>query len=142
MVLLRRESVVRVLLEDFKRFVLRGNVLDLAVALILGLAFGTIVTAFTDGVLMAFVAAVFGEPNFDSLTWTVGDGVIRYGALVTAVINFVVIAFALFVIIKVFEQLQSRRRRGGEPVDEAELSDEALLLMEIRDLLRAQRDQA
>jgi large conductance mechanosensitive channel len=122
---------VRDLLDEFKAFITRGNVVDLAVAVILGVAFGAVVASFTDDVLMAIIGAIVGEPDFDELTFGIGDGVVRYGEFLTAVVNFLVIALALFFIIKVLNQLI--RRRQAEP------SDEVKLLTEIRDELRARR---
>lgn len=128
------------MLQEFKRFILRGNVLDLAVAVILGVAFGAVVTTFADGILMNLVAAVFGQPSFDSITVDVGDGRLLVGAFLTALVNFLTIAFALFAIIKAFEQLQRRRRSGTDAEEDSPApSDEALILAEIRDLLRTQR---
>ncbi|MDQ4096868.1 MAG: large conductance mechanosensitive channel protein MscL [Actinomycetota bacterium] len=122
------------LVDEFKAFILRGNVLDLAVAVIIGIAFGAVVDAFTDGILMAFVAAIFGEPNFDNITIHLGDGRILIGAFLTAVVNFLIIALALFLVIKAAARLMPRK---PEPAEEAPVpSDEALLLTEIRDLLR------
>jgi large conductance mechanosensitive channel len=123
---------VRDLLDEFKAFVLRGNVVDLAVAVILGIAFGTVVTSFTDDVLMAIIGAIVGEPNFDELTFDIGDGVVRYGEFLTAVVNFLLIALSLFFIIRMLNQF-IRHRRESEP------SDEVRLLTEIRDELRARR---
>jgi large conductance mechanosensitive channel len=121
--------------DEFKAFILRGNVLDLAVAVIIGVAFGAVVEAFTDGILMALVAALFGEPNFDDITVHLGDGRILIGAFLTALVNFLLIALALFLVIKMAARLMPRK---PEPADEAPVpSDEALLLTEIRDLLRA-----
>ena len=128
------------MLQEFKKFILRGNVLDLAVAVIIGAAFGVVVLAFTNGILMNLIAAVFGQPSFDSIVIDVGDGQLLVGAFLTAVVNFVVIAFVLFLVIKAFEQMQSRRRPGASPEEDTPApSDEALLLAEIRDLLRSQR---
>ncbi|MCU1456773.1 MAG: large conductance mechanosensitive channel protein [Actinomycetia bacterium] len=120
-------------LADFRKFVLRGNVLDLAVAVILGAAFGLVVQSFTNDVLMNFIAAIFGKANFDAVTFNVGDGTIYIGRFITAVINFVIIAFVLFLIIRAFEKLQSLRGRTPE---EAAVSAEIQLLTEIRDELR------
>ncbi len=126
---------VRGVVNEFKAFILRGNVLDLAVAVIIGVAFGAVVEAFTDGVLMALIAAIVGEPNFDDITIHLGDGRILIGAFVTALVNFLLIALALFLVIKAAARLVPRK---PEPADEAPVpSDEALLLTEIRDLLRA-----
>ena len=125
------------LVEEFKQFIMRGNVLDLAVAVIIGVAFGEVVSAFSNGVLMNLIAAVFGQANFNSLVLDIGDGDILYGLFLTALVNFVVIAFALFLIVKAISTLQ--RQRSAEPAEDSPApSDETLLLTEIRDLLRAQ----
>ncbi|HEX2023230.1 MAG TPA: large conductance mechanosensitive channel protein MscL [Acidimicrobiales bacterium] len=122
-------------MSEFKAFILRGNVLDLAVAVIIGVAFGAVVEAFTDGILMALVAAIVGEPNFDDVIVHLGDGRILIGAFLTAFVNFLLIALALFLVIKAAARLMPAK---PEPADEAPVpSDEALLLTEIRDLLRA-----
>jgi large conductance mechanosensitive channel len=121
--------------QDFKKFVMRGNVLDLAVAVIIGLAFNAVVNSLVNDVIMQIVAAIVGKPNFDNLTFTINGGIIYYGRFITAVINFLIIAATLFVIIKAFEEMQKRRRGAGADVDE-EKSDEVVLLGEIRDLLR------
>ena len=123
------------MLKDFRAFVLRGNVLDLAVAVVIGVAFNAVVSSLVNDVIMQVIAAIFGKPNFDTLTFTIGDGIIYYGRFLTALINFLIIAATLFVIIRAFEELQKRRKASGE-VDEDELSDEVVLLGEIRDLLR------
>ncbi len=126
---------VKGVVDEFKAFILRGNVLDLAVAVIIGVAFGAVVEAFTDGILMALIAAIFGEPNFDDITVHLGDGRILIGAFLTALVNFVLIALALFLVIKAAARLMPRK---PEPTEETPVpSDEALLLTEIRDLLRA-----
>lgn len=131
---------MRELWNDFKQFIMRGNVLDLAVAVVVGVAFTAVVQSFATDVLMAFVGAIFGEPNFDNLDWKVGDGVVRYGAFVTQLVNFLIVAFAVFVVVKTFERLQSLRGRGAAPAAETTApSDEAVLLAEIRDLLQARR---
>ena len=124
------------LVQEFKQFIMRGNVLDLAVAVIIGAAFGAVVTAFTNGVLMNLIGAIFGQPSFDSLVLDIGDGNILYGAFLTALVNFLLIAFALFMIIKAISAMQ--RKRADEPEEGPAPTDEALLLTEIRDLLRAQ----
>lgn len=123
------------LVKDFRDFVMRGNVLDLAVAVIIGVAFNAVVNSLVNDVLMQIVAAVFGQPNFDDLLFTINDGQIYYGRFLTAVVNFLIIAATLFVIIKAFEEMQKRRRRQGKDVAE-DKSDEVVLLSEIRDLLR------
>ena len=114
---------------------MRGNVLDLAVAVVIGVAFNAVVNSLVDDVLMQIIAAIVGEPNFDDLTFTLGEGIIYYGRFLTALINFLIIAATLFMIIKAFEEMQKRRKVAGEDVAE-DKSDEVVLLGEIRDLLR------
>ncbi len=123
------------MLEDFRKFIVRGNVLDLAVAVVIGVAFNAVVNSLVNDVIMQVIAAIFGEANFDELNFTLNDGIIYYGRFLTALVNFLIIAATLFVIIKAFEEMQKRRRHAGEDVDE-EKSDEVVLLSEIRDLLR------
>ncbi len=121
------------MIQEFKDFVNRGNVLDLAVAVVLGAAFGAVVTSFVDDVLMQVIAAIGGQPDFSSLTVDIGDGVIRYGAFINAVISFVFIAFGVFLVVKAVNRL--RREKDEEPAGPSE----AELLTQIRDLLQEQR---
>ncbi len=125
------------MIQEFKAFIMRGNIVDLAVAVIIGGAFGLVVTAFTDGVLMAFVAAIFGKPNFDAVTFSVGDGEIMIGSFLTALVNFLIVAFVLFMVLKAMTAATTLRSKGNEDVVEETPapSDEAILLTEIRDLL-------
>jgi large conductance mechanosensitive channel len=94
------------MLREFKEFVLKGNLLELAVAFVLGLAFAAVVNAFIAGIILPFIAAIVGKPNFDALTFTVGDGVIQYGTFLTALINFLLIALVLFFIIRAYNRLR------------------------------------
>jgi large conductance mechanosensitive channel len=121
--------------EDFRKFVMRGNVLDLAVAVVIGVAFNAVVNSLVNDVIMQVIAAIVGKPNFNDLTFTVNGGIIYYGRFLTALVNFLIIAATLFVIIKAFEELQKRRQAEGEDTAE-DKSDEVVLLGEIRDLLR------
>ena len=88
------------MIRDFKEFALKGNLLELAVAFILGVAFSAVVTSFIEDVLMNLVAAVVGKPDFSGLTFKLGDGVIRYGAFLTALVTFLLIALVLFLLVK------------------------------------------
>ena len=124
--------------KEFKEFISRGNVVDLAVGVVLGIAFGAIVTALVEGVITPLIGALF---DFDFSGWSssLNGNEILWGAVVDAVINFLLVAGAIFFfIVKPMNVLAARRRRGEEPVTEEELSDEAVLLTEIRDLLRQQ----
>ena len=121
-------------MSDFRKFVMRGNVLDLAVAVVIGIAFNAVVNSLVNDVIMQIIAAIVGKPNFDDLTFTIGDGIIYYGRFLTALINFLIIAATLFVIIRAFEELQKRRKGTDEELEEA--PEDIVLLSEIRDLLR------
>src|SRR6187431_1419585 len=94
------------LLKDFREFVMRGNVLDLAVAVVLGIAFNAVVNSLVNDVIMQVIAAIVGKPDFNALTFTIGEGVIFYGRFLTALVNFLIIAATLFVIIRSFEELE------------------------------------
>ena len=93
------------MLKEFKEFALKGNLLELAVAFVLGLAFAAVVTSFVDDIIMQLVAAIAGKPDFSDLTFSIGDGVIRYGSFLTAVVTFLIIAWVLFLIVKAVQQL-------------------------------------
>jgi large conductance mechanosensitive channel len=138
---------VRQFVRDFRKFILRGNVIDLAVAVVVGAAFNAVVQSFANDVLMGFVGAIFGKPNFSNLelhlrgcTGTgrdqVCNGTVAYGAFLTTLLNFLIIALAVFVVIKTFEKLQSLRVLE-EPEPEV-LTRSEELLTEIRDSLRQQ----
>jgi large conductance mechanosensitive channel len=131
-------ALVSDVFKEFKDFISRGNVVDLAVAVIIGLAFTAIVTAIVSGLITPLIAMIFGT-DFREMTFTVNDSVFRYGIVIDAIIYFLLVsAVVFFLVVKPLNMLAERRRRGEEPVDETELSDEAVLLAEIRDLLSAQ----
>lgn len=119
------------MLQEFKEFALKGNVLEVAVGLTLALAFTGVVNALIHGVLMPIVAALFGEPNFDSITIGVGDrGEILIGSLIAAVVNFLLIAWVLFLVVKAANRLRT-------PAPEVEAGPtEVELLTQIRDSLQ------
>ena len=131
------------MIEDFRKFLFRGNIVDLAVAVILGTAFAAVVKAFTDGVVNPLIGLIAGQ-NFDTLTITLADGsdtdpgvVISYGFVITAAINFLLVAAVVFFLVVKPMQAIAARRAGGEPADDTPApSDEAMLLTEIRDLLQ------
>lgn len=122
------------MLKEFREFISRGNVVDLAVAVVVGAAFGAVVTSFTNDILMQIIAVFGGTPDFSSLVLTIGDTPIRYGAFLTALASFLIIAFAVFLVVKALNAAQSRFSRD-EAEEEAEPT-EVELLGEIRDLLR------
>ena len=123
--------------KEFRNFLFRGNLLDLAAAVILGTAFSRVVTALVEGVLTPIIAAVGGQPNFSSLVLDLGDGQVRYGTFLDAVISFVVVAAVIFLVLKAAAKAQKLRATTDVPAEDAvPASDEAVLLAEIRDLLQ------
>ncbi|HEX6570076.1 MAG TPA: large conductance mechanosensitive channel protein MscL [Acidimicrobiales bacterium] len=124
-------------MKEFKEFISRGNVVDLAVAVIIGLAFSAIVTAVVEGLITPLIGMIAGR-DFTDMTFTINDSVFRYGIVINAIIYFLAVAAVLFFgVVKPLNMLKERRRRGEEPAP-ADLSDEAALLTEIRDLLAVQ----
>ena len=119
------------MLKEFREFAFKTNVLEVAVGLALALAFTGVVNALIKGVLMPIVAALFGEPNFDSITIDIGDrGQILIGSLITALVNFLLIAWVLFLVVKAANRLRT-------PAAEQEAGPtEVELLTEIRDSLQ------
>lgn len=128
------------MLDEFKKFLLRGNVVDLAVAVIIGTAFTAIVSAIVQGLITPLVGMIFSK-DLSAMTFEINDSVFRYGIVINAVLYFLsVAAVVFFLIVKPMQVLADRRAAGKEPVEDTPaLSDEALLLMEIRDLLAASR---
>ena len=92
------------MIKEFKEFALKGNLVELAVAFVLGLAFAAVVTSFVDDVVMQLIAAIVGKPDFSNLTFSIGKGEIRYGAFLTALVTFLIIAFVLFLIVKAVQK--------------------------------------
>jgi large conductance mechanosensitive channel len=120
------------MLADYKAFLFRGNLLDLAVAFILGVAFSSVVTSFTNDVIMATIAALFGQPTFDGITIPLGNGEILIGSFITALVNFLIVATVMFLIVRA----ASRFQRPAVEETPAPESDEVVILREIRDALR------
>jgi large conductance mechanosensitive channel len=134
---------VRQLLTDFKKFILRGSVLDVAVAFVVGTAFNAVVLSFANDIVMGFVGAIFGKPNFSNVAWNIGDckvnefnvkvceGTVAYGNLITVIVNFLIVALSVFIFIKTFEKLQKLRAEEAPEPEPLTRSEE--LLTEIRD---------
>lgn len=131
------------MINGFKNFILRGNVVDLAVAVVIGAAFGAVVTALVDGLLNPLVALIVGDTDLTQvLTWTVGpnDTVISIGLILDALLKFLLVALAIYLFIIVpMNRLAERRKQGAEP-EPAAPAEDVLLLQEIRDLLATRRD--
>ncbi|HXF50822.1 MAG TPA: large conductance mechanosensitive channel protein MscL [Dehalococcoidia bacterium] len=105
------------LVRDFKQFLLRGNVVDLAVAVVIGTAFGAVVSAMVEDLITPIIAAVAGKPDFSALTFTVNDSTFRYGHFINAVVSFLLIATAVFFFVVVPVNALVARARREPPVD-------------------------
>lgn len=128
------------MINGFKKFLMRGNVVDLAVAVVMGAAFGAIVTALVNDIVMPLITAIFGKQNYDTLTFSINHSQFKYGNFISAVISFVAIASVVyFLIVAPLNHIAERRRaRNGVPEAEA-VETEKELLVQIRDLLAAER---
>lgn len=117
------------MLDEFKDFIDRGNLLDLAIAVVLATFFAPVIAAIVDGVILNLVAAIFGQPNFDSITIDVGDADLLIGTVFTALVQFLVVAWVCFLIVKAYNSMKA-------PEDEDAGPTEVELLTEIRDSLQ------
>ncbi|MEO3946561.1 large conductance mechanosensitive channel protein MscL [Gorillibacterium sp. CAU 1737] len=124
--------------KEFKAFALKGNVLDLAVGVIIGGAFGKIVSSLVADIIMPLVGILLGGYDFQELSYTVGDSAIKYGQFLQTTIDFFIIAFSIFLFIKLLTKLQRKKEKPVEPAKPIVPSREEALLAEIRDLLKAQ----
>jgi large conductance mechanosensitive channel len=133
-----KESAVSDVLKEFREFISRGNVVDLAVAVVIGAAFTAIVSAFVEGLITPLVGMIAGD-DFREMTFEIRGSVFSYGIVINAIIYFLLVAaIVFFLVIKPLNMWKERIRRGEDVEPEADLSDEAVLLREIRDLLQAQ----
>ena len=111
------------MIKEFRDFLLRGNLVELAVAFVMGLAFAALITSFVDNLVMPIVAMIIGKPDFSDLTFTINDAVFRYGAFLTDLIQFVAIAAAVFFfVVKPVQAMLARSQRT--PVEEGMPDDE------------------
>jgi large conductance mechanosensitive channel len=122
------------LFSEFKTFAMRGNVIDLAVGVVIGGAFGGIVNSFVGDVIMPIIGILTGGVDFTGLSYTVGDAAIAYGKFIQAIFSFTIIAFVLFLVIKGMNA--TKKQTEEAPAAPAAPSSEEILLAEIRDLLK------
>lgn len=118
-------------IKEFKEFAMRGNVIDLAVAVVIGAAFGKIVSSFVDGIVMPLIGLLLGGVNIAKKTFILGDAVVKWGLFLQSIIDFTIIAFAIFIVIKGINLLKKSENEGAAAVAPTEG-----LLSEIRDLLK------
>ncbi|UMU16481.1 large conductance mechanosensitive channel protein MscL [Bacillus velezensis] len=125
--------------SEFKSFAMRGNIMDLAIGVVIGGAFGKIVTSLVEDIIMPLVGLLLGGLDFSGLAVTFGDAHIKYGSFIQTIVNFFIISFSIFIVIRTIGKLR-RKKEAEEEAEEAEETDQQTeLLTEIRDLLK-QRD--
>lgn len=123
------------LVKEFKEFAIGGNLVEVGVALVMALALAAVINSLVENVLMPIVGIIFGEPSFDSLTWTINGSVILYGSFITAFVSFLAVAFAVyFFIVKPYNAYKERVASGQEE-EPAAPPEDIMLLREIRDSL-------
>lgn len=121
------------MLKEFKKFIARGNVLDLAVGVIVGGAFSSIVTSLVNNIFTPFIGLIVGGVDFSSLSITFRDTKIMYGAFIQSVIDFLIVAFCLFIVVKTVNKVTHKKE---EKTAKTVKSEELKTLEEIRDLLK------
>ena len=126
-------------MKEFREFISRGNVMDMAVGIIIGGAFTAIVTALVDSILMPIIGAISGGHSVEDTAWKIGNASIGYGAFIQAVINFLLVAWVLFLIIKALNKAKSMITKPEEEAEEEAVPEDIALLTEIRDLLKEKK---
>ncbi len=123
------------LMQEFKAFALKGNVMELAVAVVIGGAFGKIVSSLANNIIMPIAGVAAGGINFADLSVNIGDAVIGYGVFIQSIIDFTIVSIGIFVAIKVLRSIQKKEEEKPEEEKEVEPTEEVKLLREIRDAL-------
>ena len=126
-------------IKEFKTFISRGNVLDLAVGVVVGSAFTKIVTSLVNDIITPLIGIIIGGQNFSSLSIKIGESTIAYGAFIQNIIDFLIIAFCIFVFIKFMNKVFIKKAKEEKKVEPPKKSDEVLILEEIRDLLKKEK---
>ena len=118
--------------SEFKQFIMKGNVIDLAVGVIVGGAFGKIVTSLVNDILMPIIGVLLGGLDFTALTIRINDAVIHYGSFIQSIVDFLIVAFCIFIMVRLFERFKHEEKKEEVKVK----SNEEVLLEEIRDILK------
>lgn len=126
------------MIKEFKKFIARGNVIDLAVGVIVGGAFSKIVSSLVDNLLMPLIGIVIGGLDFTNLSITIGAAEIKYGMFLQNVLDFLIISFCIFILVKLINKITNKKEEEKKPTPPKK-SDETILLEEIRDLLKKEK---
>jgi large conductance mechanosensitive channel len=121
--------------NEFKEFISKGNVVDMAIGVIIGSAFGKIVTSLVNDILMPIIGIILGGLDFSNLSIKVLDAQIAYGSFIQTIVDFLIVAFCIFSFLKFFEKFKKKEEATEQP-EQPKKSDEVVLLEEIRDLLK------
>jgi len=132
----RYQKRARGLFQEFKAFALKGNVMDLAVAVVIGGAFGKIVSSLANNIIMPLAGVAAGGINFADLSFRVGSAVVGYGVFLQSIIDFTIVSIGIFIAIKILRSLQRKEEEKPEAEKEVEPTEEVKLLREIRDALK------
>ena len=130
-----KKKMIKDEVSEFKKFISRGNVVDMAVGVIVGGAFGKIVTSLVNDILMPLIGTILGGLDFSNLSIKINDATIAYGSFIQTIVDFLIISFCIFVMVKLFEKFKFEEKKEEEK-KVVKKSDEVLLLEEIRDLLK------
>ena len=130
------------MLRDFREFLARGNIIELAVAVVIGVAFNQIVNSLVEDIIAPLIGIGLGRVDFASLVIQVGGAEIRYGEFIQAIISFLITAFALFLIVQIYNRFKRREEQKEEIKKETQPSQEVVLLTQIRDVLTDRRQAA
>lgn len=121
---------------EFKDFIARGNVMDLAIGVIIGSAFGKIVTSIVNDILMPIIGIIIGGIDFSGLSLKIGNATINYGMFIQNVIDFLIVAICIFFFAKIIERITKKKEKKEEIIEETKKDEQIILLEEIRDLLK------
>ena len=132
------------MIKEFKEFISRGNVVDMAVGVIMGSAFGKIVTSLVNDIIMPLVGVLIGGIDFTSLSFKIQDAEVKYGSFIQNIVDFLIVAICIFIFVKIINKLNTidvlhKKKKEELKKEEVKKSDEVVLLEEIRDLLKKQK---
>ena len=139
-----KKDIVKKEKEEFKKMILRGNIIDMAVGVIIGSAFSKIVTSLVNDILMPFLGVVLGGLDFSGLSIKIGEATIKYGSFIQSIVDFLIIAICIFVMVKIVSKIRDKtdKKLGIDHKKEEKKKDEQVVLLEeIRDLLKANKKE-
>ena len=132
------------MIKEFKEFISRGNVVDMAVGVIMGSAFGKIVTSLVNDIIMPLVGVLIGGIDFTSLSFKIQKAEVKYGSFIQNIVDFLIVAICIFIFVKIINKLNTidvlhKKKKEETKKEEVQKSNEEVLLEEIRDLLKKQK---